>query len=759
MTRLEIYIDEQLVDIDDRTRFSFNLKGNDIQALTTRGISYTGAIRLPFTKRNDKIFKGARHVANTTSFPYVKQRVAVVLNGVHILPDALHILTRVRDGYEIRILDNEANFFETIKGKKLSDLTSLNGLLLLGFDATANASNGVVSPVINYGNWSPGDIHKDSYLPSIYYATVIAGIFEDNGFQHFGRPFANWKHLKTIIPYSKSFWGYSEKFVTDRTAVVSKTIQQGPTLSQPAISLSDWVTFNVVEIQDPKGFWAFNQYTGVDPDAPIGTGLSFATFKLDIDLSAISGGTVDLVMWDNTTEHLLGSNLGTGVYALESAPLSLVSVAKNVSWRLVVKRNTGTPTYTIASAKLRVQALNIPNVWTYFSDLLPDITQEDFIKDFVIRSGAIFGGKGTDIELYFVQDIINKVGQNVTFDLTTAEEYPSPFATVPASPWTLGASPSVFTSPTFQDSNYLAIPYPTRGGRSYTIDWNISFGANGTSWAFETMNEHGAVVTLDSVPEFDTITKSGQTTFVASGNAVFIAIRVSTGGLSQTSSINSLSISEDEAQPIFEDWSSKRVNPERSDDISFLPLTFAQKNLFQFKNVDELFDESLYKASMDIANLNALLEKNIYTSVFNASDTQVLDGINMLQVPIYEMSLLRTEFDKDPSFRLALVRNKRASEPAVIFNTSQSKYKVAYFFDQIETLSLKPDTIVSENYSALRAALQKAKIVQRDYLLSEVDIANFRFNLITFDQDQAFLKMAVSTYVPGSPVTVTLLKL
>lgn len=203
------------------------------------------------------------------------------------------------------------------------------------------------------------------------------------------------------------------------------------------------------------------------------------------------------------------------------------------------------------------------------------------------------------------------------------------------------------------------------------------------------------------------------------------------------------------------DWTNKRANVDE-DEVTFTPLDYAQNNYFRYSHSDDLVNEVAGRGNMTVANTNIEADKDIYTSPFNNTLTELVGDVLVARIPIYDTSTDRLTFDKEPGLRLLLVRDKYSFEPTI---NGETAYKVAYFEDPSQTDSMSFQQLLDNHYPLFTAALQKAKVVKRKYLLTEADIANMDFFVPVFDTDSFFLKNTVGPFVPGRVCECELLKI
>lgn len=111
----------------------------------------------------------------------------------------------------------------------------------------------------------------------------------------------------------------------------------------------------------------------------------------------------------------------------------------------------------------------------------------------------------------------------------------------PGSAWTLGAAPSIALSGT-DTSKYLRFDFSSISGVTYTINYNIDFGVNGCNVSFNMLSASNVELNTIGTPEFDTGVASGSVDITPIGTGAYFSIRDGNGGLANTCTINSISI-------------------------------------------------------------------------------------------------------------------------------------------------------------------------------------------------------------------------
>lgn len=127
-----LYIDNELVDIDESTKITLNFKSNlfrDVSRLTSNN-TYT--IKLPKTVRNQRILKHTDLVQSSSSFPYTMHKVRYFRNGIEVIKDGrLTVLQATEDAIEACIVWGLfSNFSDLMRaGTTLNQLESNDRIL------------------------------------------------------------------------------------------------------------------------------------------------------------------------------------------------------------------------------------------------------------------------------------------------------------------------------------------------------------------------------------------------------------------------------------------------------------------------------------------------------------------------------------------------------------------------------------------------------------------------------------------------------
>lgn len=97
MTREELFINGQAVDLPEKTGVTLKISSNLLGDIDAIAGNTTYSINLPKTERNRSVLTMADVLTTTPAVPYTKFRVEYVRNGVSIFDDAVGVLTKITD--------------------------------------------------------------------------------------------------------------------------------------------------------------------------------------------------------------------------------------------------------------------------------------------------------------------------------------------------------------------------------------------------------------------------------------------------------------------------------------------------------------------------------------------------------------------------------------------------------------------------------------------------------------------------------------
>ena len=125
-----LYIDGQLVDLDDNTKITLNIKSNLLTDISKIVGNNTYSIKLPMTVRNRRIIENADLPACGTNYPRQIHQSRYFRYAVVILGNAHAVLLSITETIAISLVWGNSTPFRVFvcAGLCLLDLTDSSGL-------------------------------------------------------------------------------------------------------------------------------------------------------------------------------------------------------------------------------------------------------------------------------------------------------------------------------------------------------------------------------------------------------------------------------------------------------------------------------------------------------------------------------------------------------------------------------------------------------------------------------------------------------
>src|ERR1700744_2524589 len=169
MDQLQLYINDQLVDLSDDSPIALTFQINNLADVQNQQGNTSNQFKLPLTQRNRQILGFPDDIAFASNLPYQQYKAKIVQDGLEIVPYGIGELNGIdQDSASITILSGNVDFFDAIDGKlyDMGDSTSIwsgygQNLVwksydhLWTLDNVANSqqnTDGWIWPVIDYGN-------------------------------------------------------------------------------------------------------------------------------------------------------------------------------------------------------------------------------------------------------------------------------------------------------------------------------------------------------------------------------------------------------------------------------------------------------------------------------------------------------------------------------------------------------------------------------------------------------------------------------
>lgn len=203
------------------------------------------------------------------------------------------------------------------------------------------------------------------------------------------------------------------------------------------------------------------------------------------------------------------------------------------------------------------------------------------------------------------------------------------------------------------------------------------------------------------------------------------------------------------------DWSAKLVNSVRPMDFT---LSYAQNNNFDY--VDTVNDQTFGRGVMVVSNDTLPFERTEFTTVFENCEEYDGSGYQVASIPVFDnTSETVSEFVDAPGIKL-LTLKARTTETSITFYTSpRTDYSLGYFVDIDLTKDTRFSYFLTQFYGTFIDALQKNKVIVKQYYLTPMDIKNFDSHKMIYDGDGYYYVNKISNFVAGRVTKVELFKI
>lgn len=134
MRKDELFINGQLVDLDDNTKVTLNYKSNIFSDLSKIVSNNSYTIKLPNTVHNQCVIEHADLPACETEYPRYMHRCRYLRNGVEIIKDALGVLLSTGEAIELALTWGNVSVFNNLvnDGRALNELMDKGQSLVWG---------------------------------------------------------------------------------------------------------------------------------------------------------------------------------------------------------------------------------------------------------------------------------------------------------------------------------------------------------------------------------------------------------------------------------------------------------------------------------------------------------------------------------------------------------------------------------------------------------------------------------------------------
>ncbi|CAB4183550.1 hypothetical protein UFOVP1106_2 [uncultured Caudovirales phage] len=407
MPHVELYIADQLCDLQGDEKIEVDYTIFDITKVESRGGARSYSFELPKTDRNKSVLENPEMVNNLSQVPYTRLNCRCYVDGIDTLIRFCEV-SSVKNSYAIRLYGGNSDLFASIKDLKLSELDMSEfdhywTLSVIAAGVARTVTQGYVYPLIDYHLDSPNSYINDSnavvrcdfILPALYYNYVLQKIFDNTDYTWINTIESDTATL--IIP---AFHQNQSNFYAPKKYEGTFGINSAQPINPFGSVSQTWYSFDSVTNYAGNYYQLpYNSiYTPFQRCIKIQDNIKFH-FKMILEIN-----NPDVTATDLFLSFIFMSNTGAQVYA---APPQIVSCLPNTNQYVLEYEFTtpthnselvlgflqaaGTPQMTITTnstvqfTEVVVQELQLLTYGEYLSlpAILPDITQLELLKNYM----------------------------------------------------------------------------------------------------------------------------------------------------------------------------------------------------------------------------------------------------------------------------------------------------------------------------------------------------------------------------------------
>lgn len=436
--------------MSDQEPIALTLAVNNIAELQDRQATYSNQISIPLTAKNKIILGNAELVGSVSKKPYQFNHTTYIENGIIILPAGISQIFEYSDNkIQIVLYSGILDFFSIIKEKKLSDLNLSefdhvwNAETAAFLNSNGGSENACIYPIIQTGAISKieNKFEIQYQVPSIYFKVLVDKIFSEAGYSKSGLIFTDSLYNKMIVSCNGELT-LTQKFIDARSCIVGTTQVLYKSISGFAEN-GNWGPFVFpFNNENDETFYNNRLITGVvktgykDGELNCFNNLQYKyvaagsyTISIDVAIPILINmrtgrSEIKIILYKNGVE-IANKPINTGLVFGNEFQTIKIDGYKDVcslgdEYWVTFEVNdlfTGLATYdltvphftngnlTAENCYFKVTVLSEININMKLpvSQILPDMTQSDFIKAWAQMFGIVFQADGLTNTMQCVQ--------------------------------------------------------------------------------------------------------------------------------------------------------------------------------------------------------------------------------------------------------------------------------------------------------------------------------------------------------------------
>jgi len=255
MNQLQLYINDQLADLNDDSPIALTFQINNLADVKNQQGNTSNQFKLPLTQRNRQILGFPDDIAFTTGQPYQQYQAKLVQDGLEIIPYGIAELNGIeQNNANITVLSGNVDFFDGIDGKlyDMGDSTSQWGKagVWKDYDHTWNLFNvahshtkteGWIYPVVDYGFISDADystpIDVRNQRPGFFIKTAIDLLLKSAGYKGKGSLLDDPLYPLLICQFANGSFDHGTD-IQNNSNIKSIMVQTGQNISKSHFDIS-----------------------------------------------------------------------------------------------------------------------------------------------------------------------------------------------------------------------------------------------------------------------------------------------------------------------------------------------------------------------------------------------------------------------------------------------------------------------------------------------------------------------------------------
>jgi hypothetical protein len=458
MNQLQLYLNDELVDLSDDSPIALTFQINNLAEVKNQQGNTSNQFKLPLTQRNRQILGYPDDVAFTTTLPYDNYQAKIIQDGLEIIPFGIAVLNGIEQASaNLTVLSGNVDLFDSLDAKiydmgdSSTSIGKQNAFALFDHTWDVNTvarsqtnTTGWIWPIVDYGRIAP-DFSND---PQVDVRYLRPGFFLKTGIELFVKSAGYRINPDSFLLKQPLYDKLIVQFANDSFEHGGNT-QNKPDEYGATAFVGNSQVINHLTVHDNTGVLQFTNTT-LDPHAQfngntyrskqittVNVAVRFQKFRLHGRVTGYPAyviiriavktayGTVnvteinyDFSVWNNNDRDpgTSGGNI-YGWHDFEPRNMSAdveLAVGDEISICYEFFGNTHSNFTLYGGTSLIIKSKDVNVLYkqqVQCERIFPDITQKDLLKDTLQRFGIICQTDNTTrmVTLASFRDIVNNI--------------------------------------------------------------------------------------------------------------------------------------------------------------------------------------------------------------------------------------------------------------------------------------------------------------------------------------------------------------